>query len=137
MPRSRVSLWLVWAVLLSSLVVWLALPRLVAPRSQPWSAAETAVAGFVLAIFALVAGVWTFSLRESLLRSPEGRAAAGRRLVALWLLCAAVGLLGAIMIRYTGSLSAGAPYLAGAAALFAIHAPRARLLARLREVDAS
>ena len=65
---SRVSLWLVWAVLVSSLAAWLALPRFVAPRPDPWNAAETAVAGFVLAILALVAGVWTFALRESLLR---------------------------------------------------------------------
>jgi hypothetical protein len=139
MPRSRSSLWLLWAVLLATLAVWLALPRLVAARPAPWSAAEAAVAGFVLAIFGLVGGVWSFALRESLLReggldpdAPGGLARGVRRLGALWLVCAGVGVLGAIMIRYTGSLAAGLPYLAGSAALFVVHAPRAGFLARLR-----
>jgi len=143
MPHRAWSLWLPWAVLLVSLAIWLALPQLVAPRPDPWSTAETAVAGFVLAILALVAGIGTFALRESLVQrdpgtvgldptTPEGFARMRARLIELWLLCAAIGVLGGIMIRYSGRPAAGWPYLAGAAVLFVLHAPRPRLFQRLR-----
>jgi len=137
--RGRASLWLSWTVLFASLAIWAALPRLVEPRRAPWNAAETAVAGFVLAILGLAATVGTFAIRESLAQRSNGGGGAGpaapvaslrMRMVGLWLLCAAIGALGGIMIHYSGSLAAGLPYLVGAAALFVLHAPRARFVGR-------
>jgi hypothetical protein len=135
------SLWLPWAVLFATLAIWIELPRL-APWPEPWNAAETAVAGFVLAILALVAGIGTFALRESLVQRRAGEGGLDPatddgftrlrfRLVGLWLLCAAIGVLGGIMIRHSGGLAAGLPYLVGAAALFVVHAPTPRFLHRL------
>jgi hypothetical protein len=128
-----------WAVLFASLLVWIAMPYVVPPRAQTWYDAQTAVAGFVLAIFALVAAVASFALRESLVRdSAQQQAASGgglwvrTRLVSLWLLCALVGVLGGIMIRYSGTSAVGWPYLALAAGLFVVHAPRPALLRRVQ-----
>lgn len=135
------SLWLPWAVLFASLAIWLELPRL-APWPDPWNAAETAVAGFVLAILALVAGIGSFALREALVQreigeggldpnTPDGFARLRARLIELWLLCAAIGVLGGIMIRHSGRPAAGWPYLIGAAALLVLHAPTQRFFRRL------
>jgi hypothetical protein len=142
MPHRAWSLWLAWGALLATLAVWLALPLLLAPRPAPWSAAETAVAGFVLALLALVAALGSFALRESIVQrepgsepdpaTPEGFALVRARLIELWLLCATIGVLGGVMIRYSGRPAAGWPYLAGAAALFVLHAPTPRLFRRLR-----
>jgi hypothetical protein len=141
-PVSTRSLWLLWGTLFATLLGWLALPSLAAPRAEPWNAAESAVAGFVVAIFALVGGIGTFAARESLvLRGVrEGRIDAATeaglrmlltRLGAIWLLCAAIGSLGGLMSWGSGRLGLALPYLAGAAALFVLHAPRARFLRRL------
>jgi hypothetical protein len=139
MPHRAWSLWLPWAALFATLAAWLALPWWAPAYPEPWNAAETAVAGFVLAILALVAGLGTFALRESLVQrepggldpaTPEGFALARARLIELWLLCAVIGVLGAIMIRHSGRTAAGLPYLLGAAALFVLHAPTPRLFRR-------
>lgn len=135
------TLWLSWAVLLASLALWLALPRL-APWPDPWNAAETAVAGFVTAILALVAALGTFALREALVErdlaggrldptTAEGFATVRTRLIELWLLCAAIGALGGLMSRHAEHAAAGWPYLVGAAALFVIHAPTPRFFRRV------
>ncbi|MCU0670694.1 MAG: hypothetical protein MUF70_15295 [Myxococcota bacterium] len=125
-----------WAVLFASLLVWIAMPYVVPPRAQTWYDAQTAVAGFVFAIFALVASVASFALRESLLRDAEPARGGGlwvrTRLVSLWLLCALVGVLGGIMIHYSGRPAVGWPYLALAAGLFVVHAPRPALLRRVQ-----
>jgi hypothetical protein len=135
------SPWLWWAALFASLSIWVAMPRFATPLPDPWNAAETAVAGFVLAILALVAGLGTFALRESLVErdadatrgaSADGGARVQLRLVELWLLCAVIGALGGIMIRHSGRPATGLPYLIGAGALFVIHAPTRRLCQRLR-----
>lgn len=134
-------LWLAWGVLFASLLVWLAVPQMLPPRAHPWSEAQTAVAGFVLALLALVTAVGSFATRETLVRRAEEQrsAPAGAtggvwvrtRLVALWTLCALVGLYGGVLLRYSAHPAAATPYLVGAAALFVIHAPRPRLLARV------
>jgi hypothetical protein len=144
MNRAPFSLWFAWAGLFASLGIWLALPRFEVPYPTPWSQAETAVGGFVLAILAMVAGIGTFALRQSMVlhdirevrldpTTPEGYARVRQGLVVLWLLCAGIGVLGAIMIHYSGGLTPGVPYLAGAAALFVLHAPRPRFFQRVSE----
>ncbi|HSJ99335.1 MAG TPA: hypothetical protein VLC53_19825 [Myxococcota bacterium] len=148
MPRTPRSWWLSWAALFATLALWPALPRLVAPPREPWNAAETAVAGFVLALLALAAGIGTLALREALVQrdldegrldptTPAGRTAVHVRLVSLWLLCAAIGACGGILLHYSVLSAAGWPYLAGAAALFLVHAPSARFFRRVCEGAAS
>jgi hypothetical protein len=141
MPRAPWSLWLAWAVCFASLAVWPALPRLAAPPAESWNAAETAVAGFVLAILALVAAIGSFALRESLVdheegcvpleTTPEGRARVRIGLVELWLLCAGVGALGGVLVRYSAYPATGWPYVAGAALLLLLHAPTRRFFGRV------
>jgi hypothetical protein len=135
-------LWLLWGALFATLLGWLALPSLAAPRAETWNAAETAVAGFVVAIFALVGAIGTFAARESLVlrglregridpATDVGLRSLRTRLGALWLLCAGIGGLGGLMSWGSGRPAVALPYLAGAAALFVLHAPRARFLRRL------
>lgn len=141
MTRAPFSFWAAWAVFVASLGLWLALPGMVPPLREPWNAAEAAVAGFVLAIFALVGAIGSFALREWLvfgdvrsgrgdLRTEAGVARVRVRLVALWALCSAIGGLGAILIHGSGRPAAGLPYLVGAAALLVLHAPTAGFFRR-------
>lgn len=142
--RTPFSFWASWAVFFATLCLWFALPRLVAPVPDPWNTAESAVAGFVLAILALCAGIGTFAMRESLLlrdvregridpTTPEGLAIVRTRLVALWALCSTIGMLGAILVHWSGRPGTGAPYLVAAAALLVLHAPNRRFFRNVCE----
>jgi hypothetical protein len=136
-------LWLVWAVFAAILAAELAVPYAVAPRANAWHSAQTALAGFVLAIFSLAAAEGTFALRESLvvrdappadlgMRSLAGTThARGARFVTLWALCDLIGFFGMLIARGSGSPAAATPYVVAAAVLLVLHAPRQRLLARL------
>lgn len=128
-------LWASWAMCLALLAIELAAPTLLALRPEPWDAAQTAVAGFVLAIFAVTAGVWTFALRESFVLSDirrgvldpstsAGFARVRRLLFALWGLCLLIGLFGAGLAWAAARPRAAWPYVGGAAALLVVHAPR-------------
>lgn len=143
MQQGRASLWLIWAALAGTLALWPALPAWIGHRADPWYAAQSAVAGFVMALLALAAGLGSFALREALVlrdarerrfdpTTEAGRSALRLRLAALWALCALVGVLGGIMIWGSDRVGLGLPYLAGAAALFVLHAPWPRLLDRIR-----
>jgi hypothetical protein len=136
---SRASLWLSWALFVAALALELALAYRVSGRPDPWHAGQTAVAGFVLALIATALGVWTFALRESLamrdLRAgrldpatPEGISRLHQMLLVLWFVCLLVGLIGSVVAWGSASPTASWPYLAGAAALLAVHAPSERLL---------
>jgi hypothetical protein len=142
MAKSTGSLWLLWGALLATLPAWLAMPRFVAHRAVPWYDAQTAVAGFVLAMLALVAGLGSLAMRESLVfrdvregridpNTPDGMIQLRVRLFGLWLLCALVGAFGAVMAYYSDRPVIGWPYFAGSAVLFALHAPRAAFLRRV------
>lgn len=138
--RSRTSLWILWAACLLALVgIAFASQRVPLP-GRAWVPAETAVAGFVLSLLALCAGVGTFAVRENYLSrhirggaldpdSPAGSARARAVLLVLWLLCVAIGGLGGLLAWHAASPRAALPYELGAAALLLIHAPRRQLLA--------
>lgn len=135
MTGSRRTLWLLWALFLGLLALSLALPGMLPSRPHPWHPAQAAVAGFVMALLSLAAGVGTFSLRESWTlreiraggldpRTPAGFARVRRMLLALWSLCLVIGLLGS-MLAYGAALpSAAWPYVLAAAALLVLHSPR-------------
>jgi hypothetical protein len=124
----RWTLWLAWLVYAAILAAELAVPYFVQPRPDPWNSAETAVAGFVLALFSLAAGQGTFAVRESLAGAPQVRLA---RFLVLWLLCVLIGLFGSVIAWGSASPAAATPYVVAAAVLLVLHAPRPRLLARL------
>jgi hypothetical protein len=115
------------------------LPRLVLLRHDPWHPAQTAVAGFVLALLSLTLGVSTFAQRERLgeLRdaasepiAPAAFARLRRQLLALWTRCALIGVCGGVLAVGAASPPASWPFLGGAAALLVLHAPRDGMFAR-------
>ena len=136
MSGSRATLWGLWAFAVALLGLELVLAeRLAASQTYPWADATTGVAGFVLGVISVALGVWTFALREGLalrdVRSgaldpstPEGLVRLRRMLVALWTLCVVIGLLGEVVAWGSGSARMAWPYVAGAAALLLLHAPR-------------
>jgi cation transport ATPase len=141
MAGSRASLWLVWALCLGLLALELAFAYRVSGRVFAWNSGQTAVAGFVLAMIAMALGVWSFALREALalrelragrldLSTPVGFAQLRTMLYVLWLLCLLIGLLGSALAWGSGSPRSAWPYVAGAAVLLALHAPRAHLFER-------
>ena len=138
---SSTPLWIVWALALAAVGVLAFVPGVVPVRAMPWHAGQIAVAQFVLAIFALTAGVGSFALRESLalrdLRSgaldpatEAGRVRLHRMLWALWTLCLVVAGLGCVLAWGAASRAYAWPFCAGAALLLVIHAPRAWLFTR-------
>jgi hypothetical protein len=142
MAGSRSTLWTLWAAIVALLVLdALALARVLPTRADVWYEAEASVAQLVLGLLALVAGVGTFALRETLvlrdLRSgaldpntPSGFRRVQRMLVALWSLSLVIAAFGNVLAWGAARPMAAAPFLIGAAVLLAIHAPRLWLFAR-------
>jgi hypothetical protein len=140
MTGSRAALRALWAGFLALVGLELAFAYLAPSRLHPWYDAQVSVAGFVLALLSMVAGVATFTLRESLaLReiragaldpsSPEGFARVRLMLIVLWTLCLLIGLLGCGLAYGAASPRAALPYLIAAAVLLVLHAPRRWLFA--------
>jgi len=140
MTGSRRALWVLWVGFVALLALELAFAYLAPSREHPWYDAQVSVAGFVLALLALIAAVGTFTLRESLaLREirlgaldPNTTAGLSRvrlMLIVLWTLCLVIGLLGCGLAYGAASPRAALPYLLGAAVLLVLHAPRRWLFA--------
>ena len=128
--EARREAWGLWVVSVALLAVELAVPYLVPSRRDPWQGAETAVAGFVLALLSFPAAVSTFALREQLADAAAARVARVRfLLLALWGRCLLIGLFGCVMAYGAASPAAAWPFAAGAAVLLVLHAPRHSLLA--------
>jgi hypothetical protein len=137
--RVRRQLWGLWALFLASLALQLALPQLVASRQHPWHSGQTAVAGFVLALFSLTAAVSSFALREKLREScraapdpssPSHIASVRAMLLGLWVRCFLIGAFGCVLAYGAASPSAAWPFVSGATVLLVFHAPRPWLFAR-------
>ncbi len=135
MMGSRGALWTSWAACMALLALELAIPRLLPERPHAWYQAQVSVAGFVFTLLAILAGVGTFTLRESLVgrdvrsgaldpRTPAGFARVRFMLLALWALCLSIGLLGAALAYGAESPRAAWPYTLAAAGLLVWHAPR-------------
>lgn len=142
MNGSRSALWTLWAAIFALLVLdALALPRILPTRPDVWYDAEASVAQLVLGLLALVAGVGSFALRETLalrdLRSGalDPNTASGfqrlrRMLFALWSLSLVIAALGNVLAWGAAKPLAAVPFLIGAAVLLALHAPRGWLFVR-------
>jgi hypothetical protein len=135
MTGSRRALWVLWAAFAALLALELGFAYYAPTRLHPWYDAQASVAGFVLALLSLIAGVGTFTLRESLaLRdirlgtldpsTPAGLSRVRGMLLVLWTLCLVIGLLGCGLAYGAASPRAALPYLFAAAVLLVIHAPR-------------
>lgn len=121
----------------ASLALYVWLPTLLPPRAAPWRADQTAVAAFVVAIFATAAGVATFAIRESLALRPlrsggldlstaEGRARIRNALLVTWLLCDLIGVFGLVLAIASSRPGLAVPYAIAAAVFFVIHHPHPR-----------
>jgi len=141
LETSQRVLWIVWAALLASIALYVAIPSLVPPRAEPWYAAKTAVAGFVAGIFSLALAVGTFAIRESLARrhlrsgaiDPDTAEGFGRlrtALLLMWALCDAIAVIGLLIAVLAGSPALVLPYAIGAAALLFLHRPQPAFFAR-------
>ena len=138
--RWRRALWGWWAAFFVLLLLGLAIPGIAPSRQEPWYDAQKSVAGFVLTLLSLVAGVGTFTLRESLVQrdlrrgtldpgTPAGFARVRAGLLALWTLCLVIGLMGCALAYGAGVPRAAWPYAFAAGVLLVFHAPRSRLFA--------
>lgn len=136
MAGSRSTLWTLWAVIVALLVLdALALRGWLPTRADVWYEAEASVAQLVLGLLALVAGVGSFALRETLvvrdLRSgaldpntESGFRRVQRMLFALWSLSLVIAALGNVLAWGAAKPIAAVPFLIGAAVLLAVHSPR-------------
>ena len=140
MSAPRWALWILWAVFAALLALELRIAYVIPPRPHPWYDAQVAVAGFVLALLAVLAAVGTFTLRETLAmreirrgsldpNTPDGFARLRGMLVVLWTLCLVIGLLGCGLAYGADSPRAAWPYVFAAAVLLVLHAPRRWLFA--------
>ena len=144
MMGSHRALWILWALFAALLGFELNFAYAVPARVNPWYDAQVSVAGFVLALLSILAAVGTFTLRETLamreVRSGalDPRAGAGltrmrRMLLVLWTLSLVIGGMGDLLAWGAASPRAALPYLIGAAALLALHAPRSWLFNIIQE----
>ena len=136
-------LWILWGSMLASLAVYAALPALL-PEVENAPAPSLVVVGALLAASVGV-GAISVALRHVLLvrpaRSgrldisrPEGSARWLQISIALWALSESVGIAGLVLFllyRQPGLLY---PFLAGAALLLVVHAPRAASLLSARDL---
>jgi hypothetical protein len=142
MAGVRSTLWGIWAAIVALLAIdAFALRGLLPVRADVWYQAEASVAQLVLGLLALVVGVGTFALRETLvlrdLRSGAldpnttgGFMRVRRMLLALWSLCLVIAGFGNVLAWGAAKPIAAAPFLLAAAALLLVHAPRRWLFAR-------
>jgi len=132
---SRGRFWALWTICLLLLGLLLAVPYLTPGSDDPWYPARTAVVGFMLIILSLVAAVSTFAARERLREVCAATAdtppSAGdpklRAMLSIWLRCLLIGFFGSTLAYFAASPAAAWPYIAGAAVLLVLHAPRHRL----------
>src|SRR5262245_13248515 len=127
------ALWLSWSAMLAALGASLVAPFVAGPNDPWWPDARTTVLAFALTLLAMVAGVGSLALRETLVRdvasgavdpdSPEGAARVGAVLLRAWALCVVVALLGAFVACVSAEPGRAWPYAMGAAALLLFHAP--------------
>lgn len=142
MAGSRSALWTLWAVIVALLALdAVAIAGVLPTRADVWYEAEASVAQLVLGLLALVAGVGSFALRETLvlrdLRSgaldpntESGFRRVRRMLFALWSLSLVIAALGNVLAWGSAKPLAALPFLIGAAVLLAVHAPRGWLFKR-------
>jgi hypothetical protein len=137
--ENPMGLRLAWVAALALVVASAVVPSVAGPAEPRWSHERTVVFTFALTLIAMVSGIGSLALRETLVRavasgsidqrSPEGAGYARAILLRAWALCGAVALLGWFVAWVAAAPALAWPYAAGAAALLLFHAPR-RLASR-------
>jgi hypothetical protein len=126
--------------MLAALAALAAFPFLAGPDEAWWPDARASVLTFALTLLAMVAGVGSLALRETLVRSlasgaldprsAEGEARVGSVLLRAWGLCLVVALLGVCVAWVSAEPRRALAYDVGAAALLLFHAPHRPLPGR-------
>ena len=136
-------LWVIWGSMLASLAVYAALPSLLPPAEAP-PAPSIPLVGALLG-FSFAVGAASVVLRHVLLvrpaRSgklditrPEGSARWLQISVLLWALAESVGIAGLALWFVHRDPGLLYPFLAGAALLMVVHAPRTASLLSVRDL---
>lgn len=134
------QLWILWAALIASLLVYAAIPLVLPAAEGEARAADTAGVGAAVA-FAVMAVLGSLALRRLALVRPLARGAlelgsrAGQtRLYTVsmlcWALSEAVGIVGLLLFLLYRRPELCYPFLAAALGLLLFHAPRASALRR-------
>lgn len=135
--------WILWGSMLVSLVVYASLPALLPAADEPAALSLPLVGGLLAG--AVSVGATSVVLRQVLLVRParnghldigsaEGRARWLQVSIALWTMSESVGIAGLVLwflYRQPGLLY---PFLAGAALLLVVHAPRSASLLSSRDL---
>ena len=126
--------------MLVALAASASIPFFAGPKDPWWPDARTTVLAFALTILAMVAGVGSLAVRETLVRSiasgsldprsPRGATQVGTFLFRAWGLCIVVALFGVAVAWVSAKPLRAWPYAAGALALLFFHAPRRGALDR-------
>jgi hypothetical protein len=122
-----------WGAMLALAAASVAVPLLAGPEAPIWPDARTLVLTFALTLVAMVAGIGSLALRETLVRAVAGgsvdlRSAAGTAYaqamqLRAWALCGAVSGLGFLVAWIAARSALAWPYAVGATALLLFHAP--------------
>ena len=122
-----------WGAMLALAVASVAVPLAAGPEAPLWSHERTLVLTFALTLIAMVAGIGSLALRETLVRAVAGgsvdlRSAAGAGYaqameLRAWALCGVVAGLGWLVAWIAAASALAWPYAVGAAALLLFHAP--------------
>lgn len=140
MPTGKSALWLVWLCMLAAIAASAAFPFLAGPERPIWPDARASVLTFCLTLIAMVAGIGSLAVRETLVRgiasgtldpqSVDGASSVRSGLLRAWVLCVVVALLGFSVAWVAAEPARVWPYDVGAAALLLFHAPRRSVLER-------
>lgn len=135
--------WILWGSMLASLAVYAALPALL-PEAEPLAALSIPFVGGLL-LGAAVVGTTSVVLRQVLLVRParsgrldittaEGSARWLQVSIALWVMSESVGIAGLVLWFFYRQAGLLYPFLAGAALLLVVHAPRTASLLSSRDL---
>jgi len=133
-PEISVRLRLAWVLALALVLASAVVPAVAGPTEPRWTHDRTVVFTFALTLIAMVSGIGSLALRETLVRTlaqggvdpgtPQGAGYAAAMLLRAWALCGAVGLLGAFVAWVAAAPAFALPFAAGATALLVFEAPR-------------
>jgi hypothetical protein len=137
-PEISARLRLAWALALALVLASAVVPAVAGPAEPRWTHERTVVFTFALTLIAMVSGIGSLALRETLVRTlarggvdprtPQGAGYAAAMLQRAWALCGAVGLLGGFVAWVAAAPAFAIPYVAGATALLLFEAPRRSVL---------
>ncbi len=133
-PRTMLQLWMVWAALLGSLVVYGVLPLLISGSSLRDPVLERSMLVGLFAL-ALGLGIGTLIARNLMIVNPARRGQIDLRTredfaryfqvsIVLWVISESIGVLGLVLFLLFGKTAYLYAFLCAAGVLLAVHSPR-------------